>query len=261
MLTLLINYLVIVAIFFIAQRKLIYLPNKLPQQEHQALVDAAKLQYWPSVGDYRALIMQQTQQQYRGTVLVFHGNAGSAISRLHYFSALEAIGYRVIIAEYPGYGPRSGSQSEKLMIEDASKTVQQVYQQFGEPLFLSGESLGAGIVSGVIAKQAVSVKGLILITPFDSLPNVAHSHYWWIMAKWLTLDQFNNIDNLKQYTGNIAVVMAEQDRTIPNSHTLKLYEEISTQKRLWRLQNSDHNNWPASTTQQWWSEVMEFIEQ
>jgi esterase/lipase len=261
MLTLLLSYLFVVLTLFVAQRKLIYLPDQYSPSAHQQLVAEAKLQYWPSVSDYRALIRPQANTQYRGTVLVLHGNAGSAVSRVHYFNALESIGYRVIIAEYPGYGSRPGSQSEQRMIEDTIKTADLVYRQFGEPLFLSGESLGSGVLSGVIAKQVVPVTGLVLITPFDSLANVAQSHYWWVMAKWLTLDQFNNVENLKQYPGNIAVIMAERDQIIPNKHTLKLFEQIKTTKRLWRLPNSDHNNWPQTADQAWWPEVMAFLTQ
>ena len=242
------------------QRKLIYLPEIYSPQVHQKLVSTAKLQYWPSANEYRALIKQQTDTQYHGTVLVFHGNAGSAVNRLHYFNALETNGYRIIIAEYPGYGSRPGKQSESLLIEDGVTPVQRVYQQFGGPLFLAGESLGAGVVSGIIAKQAVPIQGVILIAPFDNLPSVAQSHYWWVMAKWLTLDQFNNINNLKQYTGKIAVVMAEQDKIIPNKHTLKLFKAITSEKRLWKLEDSDHNDWPGSSNQQWWLQAMEFIE-
>jgi len=38
-------------------------------------------------------------------ILVFHGNSGSVLDRLFYFKALVGLGYRVILLEYPGYGP------------------------------------------------------------------------------------------------------------------------------------------------------------
>jgi len=45
----------------------------------------------------------------KGTVTVFHGNAGPAAGREFYLQALAPLNYRVILAEYPGYGGRTGT--------------------------------------------------------------------------------------------------------------------------------------------------------
>jgi hypothetical protein len=41
-------------------------------------------------------------------MIIFHGNAGSARDRLYYIEPLERLGYRIILAEYPGYEARAG---------------------------------------------------------------------------------------------------------------------------------------------------------
>jgi len=46
--------------------------------------------------------------------VIFHGNACSAKGRYYYIEALERLGYRVILAEYPGYGSRLKRPSEAL---------------------------------------------------------------------------------------------------------------------------------------------------
>ena len=197
---------------------------------------------------------------YQGTVLLFHGNAGSAIDRSIYVYELEQLGYRVIIAEYPGYGARTGEISESAWVNDGIATTQLAYHQFGDPIFLWGESLGGGVVSGIVKSKQVPIAGIVLLMPFDNLPNIAQTHYWFVMGKWLTLDKYDNIGNLRGYSGNIAVLIADQDKIIPNKHTLKLYDSIETRKKLWRFGNTDHNNLLVSTNQRWWREVMQFVD-
>ncbi len=40
--------------------------------------------------------------------------------KLLYFPALVKLGYRVLLAEYPGYGGRKGTPSEEVFVADAS---------------------------------------------------------------------------------------------------------------------------------------------
>jgi alpha-beta hydrolase superfamily lysophospholipase len=196
----------------------------------------------------------------KGTVLVFHGNAGAALHRTYYMEALQNLGYRVIIAEYPGYGVRSGSPSEKMLIEDGIATAGMIRDEFKEPLFLCGESLGSGVAAGIVASRKVPVKGLLLITPFDAMTEVAQHHYWYFLARWLLLDKYDNASRLRHFQGRIAVIMAGQDEIIPNRRTLALFDALSGQKKLWRFEHAGHNSLPLEPWNPWWRETMEFID-
>ncbi len=44
----------------------------------------------------------------RAIAIVLHGNAGAALDRAYYVSALLPLGVEVDLLEYPGYGPRPG---------------------------------------------------------------------------------------------------------------------------------------------------------
>jgi hypothetical protein len=70
----------------------------------------------------------------KGTELGFHGNTGSALHRTYYIDALQSLGYRVIIAEYPGYGVHSGTPSEAALIKDGIVTAKMAWHEFKEPL-------------------------------------------------------------------------------------------------------------------------------
>jgi pimeloyl-ACP methyl ester carboxylesterase len=252
-------YLLILLAAFLLQRKMMYFPSRFTPAQQDQLMKELNLQPWPSASERRAMISRTPAENAKGTVLVFHGNAGAALHRTYYIEALQRLGYRVLIAEYPGYGARDGSPSETALIEDGIATAKQVVQTYGEPLFLCGESLGSGVVAGVVASLKVPIRGLLLITPFDSMAKVAQHHYWFLGARWLVRDKFDNISRLRDFGGPIAVILAGRDEVIPNRNTLALYEALPAKKKLWRFENAGHNNLPLEPWRPWWQEAMEFI--
>ncbi|RUM51468.1 MAG: alpha/beta hydrolase [Methylococcus sp.] len=258
MTSILITYLLILLSVYLFQSRLLYLPGRYDPDDLIQLATQVGLEPWPNQENYRGFINKKNLNRSKGTILVFHGNAGSAINRFFYIEALERLGFRVIITEYPGYGARGGKPSEIQLIADGVQTAQLALDQFGGPLYLWGESLGCGVASGVIKTGQVSVKGLVLLTPFDNLPDVAQRHYWFVFGKWLTREKFNNVENLQDYPERIAVLLACDDEIVPKRSTLNLYESLSSQKKLWEFENSSHNNLPLQPTEKWWREVMEF---
>lgn len=258
--TLILAYLLILLAVFMLQRKMIYFPDQLAPEQHEKIMAGLALQPWPNAEKYRGVMSRQPIPDAKGTVVVFHGNAGLAAHRIYYIEALQLLGYRVIVAEYPGYGGRSGSPSEAALIQDGIETAKMAVREFNGPLFLCGESLGGGIVSGIVASKQVPVKGMLLITPFDSMTNVAQHYYWFFLAKWLLRDKFDNIKNLRDYAGKTAVILAEQDEIIPNKRTLALFDALPPEKKLWRFENAGHNSLPIESSQSWWQEAMMFID-
>ena len=259
MFSILFLYLFFLLAIFLFQRKLIYFPETYSLDKQTKLISPFNLKPWPSEENYRGFISHNELAQTKGTILIFHGNAGSARGRLYFIEALEKLDYRVILAEYPGYGARTGQPSESVFIEDCLQTALLAQKSFSGPFFLWGESLGTGVVSGIVKTGKVKTNGIILMMPFDSLASVAQHHYWYFLGKWLTRDKFNNIKNLNNYSGNTAVILAEKDEIIPPKNTLKLYNAIAGEKQLWKFEKSGHNSLPLHPSFSWWGEIMRFV--
>ncbi|MDD1622006.1 MAG: alpha/beta hydrolase [Methylococcaceae bacterium] len=259
--TFLLTYLLILLAVFLLQRKMMYFPVRYSQAQQEELLVALNLQAWPSGGELHGLMSRTPPADTKGTVLVFHGNAGSALHRTYFIDALQGLGYRVIVAEYPGYGERGGTPSEAALIEDGIATAKMAWREFKEPLFLCGESLGSGVVAGIVASQQVPVKGLLLITPFDAMDKVAQHHYWFFLAKWLIRDKYDNVPKLRDFQDPIAVLLAEHDEVIPNRRTMALFEALPERKKLWRFEGAGHNTLPMEPWRPWWREAMEFVDQ
>ncbi len=250
-------YLVFVIFIYFWQRRMLYYPDvTLPEEQQWQLL---ALTPWPANdANYRGWLGGEVIQP-KGTVVVFHGNAGAAWHRAYYTEALGRLGYRVLLAEYPGYGGRKGSIGEASLVNDAAETVQMAQRQFGEPLYLWGESLGAGVAAAVVHRSDISITGTILLTPWDSLPSLANHYYPHLPTQWLMRDRYNSVENLASYTGKVAMVVAGSDEIIPNQFSLALYDTITAPKKLWRFEGAGHNSWPTAPDNKWWHEVMMFV--
>lgn len=253
-------YLVLVALAYFLQNWLLYHPVRMSPQQVRENASAAGLRLWPDGEvDYRGLTSGSGLERGRPVVAVFHGNAGSASDRDHYVAALEPLGYSVLLLEYPGFGARPGKLSEPSFVADAVASLQAAIREAGAPLFLLGESLGAGVAASVAGTGELPVAGVGLITPWDTLPDLAQSLYWFLPARLLVKDRYDSVQNLRRYRGPVAVLMAEWDEIIPRRHTVALYESLSEPKRLWVFPGATHNRWPNDPRAGWWQEVMEFL--
>ena len=251
------GYVALSSIAFVFQRKMLYLTNVTQLSEERAIEEG--LLYWPSFDNFQGFICHGEPVDAKGTIIVFHGNAGAAYNRSFYVKALSIQNMRVILAEYPGYGGRSGQPSEDVLVKDALETIRIAYQEFGGPLYLWGESLGSGVICSALSESDIPIEGVILFLAWDSLPNLAQTHYWFLPSRWLVLDKYNSVENLQRFDGNIAVVLAENDEVVPVQHGKRLYESITANKRLWMFEDVRHNEVPVAAELHWWKEVIAFI--
>ena len=212
------------------------------------------------MADYRCLITSREENSTKGTVVVFHGNCGTAVNRVFYMQTLTVLGYRVLLAEYPRYGGRKGDLGEKAFVGDALETVQLALTQFGEPIFILGESLGCGVASAVAADPSINIEGIVLVTPWDTLTAIAQSKFPWFPIKIFLTDTYNNIENLRLFPGRIAVIGAERDEVVPVNHAKNLYRVLVTHnKHMWLMENAGHNNVLFYTDQALWKDIMDFV--
>jgi pimeloyl-ACP methyl ester carboxylesterase len=236
------------------QDGLLYFPEKA------ALGDMVSggLRAWPAPQDFRGLVAEPVVPA-RGTAIVFHGNAGHAGHRAFYATALTRLKLRVILAEYPGYGPRDGAVGEENLVADAEQTIALAHRRYGAPLLLIGESLGAGVAAAAGSRQRDKTAGLLLITPWDRLEHVAAYHYPWLPVKWFLRDRYDSATHLASFGRPVLVAVAERDSIVPARFGVALYEALSDPKRLVVMKAAEHNDWVARVDDTWWREAIAFL--
>ncbi len=252
------GYAVICAVVFLMQRRLLYHPD--PTVPSEAFLKQAGLTAWPGPGQaFRGYLARTEGRVANGFVMVFHGNAGTAADRGYYGRMLGGMGVRVILAEYPGYGGRTGGLTERNLVKDAHDSILEAVRLYGSPVVLVGESMGCGVAAGAAADPELPADGIVLITPWDSLPSLGQEMYRFLPVRLLALDRYDNIRNLASFRGRAAVAIAEKDEIIPAGHGMRLFSSLKCGKRLWVWREAGHNSWPDAVGSDWWREVMDFI--
>lgn len=237
-----------------SQDNLLYFPDKASVDE----LASGELRAWPGAADFRGLIAEPAGPA-RGTAIVFHGNAGHAGHRRFYAGALAGLGLRVILAEYPGYGPRGGALGEPSLVADAEQSLILAHRLYGAPLLVIGESLGAGVAAAASARQREATAGLLLITPWDRLENVAAHHYPWLPVKWLLRDRYDSASHLKSFGRPIVLAVAEHDSIVPARFGSALYETLAAPKQLKVIKGAGHNDWLDRVDEAWWRAAIDFL--
>jgi pimeloyl-ACP methyl ester carboxylesterase len=166
------------------------------------------------------------------------------------------LGLRVILAEYPGYGPRVGTLSEASLVADAGETIALTQRQYGGPVLLIGESLGAAVAAAAAAAHPQLVSGLLLITPWDQLAQVGAYHYPWLPVRWLLRDEYDSVTRLQGFERPVIVAVAERDRIVPARFGIALYRSLDGPKHLLAIPGSGHNDWPDRVDASWWRDVV-----
>jgi uncharacterized protein len=240
------------------QNKFLYFPSsELPSAK---LLAVENMKLWQKTSaDYRGLIADRDAPAPNGTLVLFHGNGGTAFDRGFYLKPLMELGFRVVLAEYPKYGGRPGKVGEKPFVADGLETVRMAYEQFGEPLYLLGESLGCGVAAAVAKHTSVPITGIVLITPWDRLAAVAKSLFPFLPVSLLS-DKYDSIGNLQSFKGKISVVGSERDEILPIQHARHLYQSLPEgQKRMWVIKGAGHNDWPFYAEASLWKEMTDFV--
>lgn len=151
----------------------------------------------------------------------------------------------VYLVPYRGYGASEGTPSEPALLDDALAVYDQVRaRQPGAPITLIGRSLGSGVASYVASQRPVAK--LVLVTPFDSMANVAQAHYWWLPVRWLARDRYESSRHLAEYTGPVLVIRAGRDQVIPAANTDRLIAALAKPPQVVNLPDADHNSIDAS---------------
>jgi pimeloyl-ACP methyl ester carboxylesterase len=120
-------------------------------------------------------------------------------------------------------------------------------------------SLGAGIAPAVCADSTLPVEGLTLVTPWDSLPNVAASYYPYLPVRFFITDRYDSIASLKSFRHPICIIRGDLDDTSPPALSVNLFAHLPDPRKMILMTGFGHGDWPASPELPWWDDALDFI--
>ena len=225
-------YLVYVALIGLNQRRLLYFPS------HDA--NRSPLELW-IVGE-QIIGYARTRPHPRTVWLMTHGNGGQANQRAYVLAHL-ASDDALYVLEYPGYGLRAGEPSRTTFDAAAVEAYDALRAAFPQtPIGVIGESIGSGPASFLATLPRPPDK-LVLIVPFDTLASVAAEQMPLVPARLLLLDRWDNVAALRNYAGPVDIFGARHDRIIPVAHAQRLAAVVPRARFV--LLDCGHNDWSA----------------
>ncbi len=255
------SYLGIVLYLAGCQRSLLYYPARDSSDKLRA--QAARIGMEPWHNHQGEIIGWKTSGDATADAwLVMHGNGGYALHREYILPALQQA-YRgqpvsIYLLEYPGYGARKGKPSEKSLTAAANEALA-LLTSTNRRIFVVGESLGSGVASRLAGDHPDQVAGVLLITPFASLVEVASFHYPLMPVSWLLRDRFASAEALTRYHGPVFILLAEFDEVVPARFGQKLYDHYHGPKRVFQQDGRNHNTLDHRPGHPWWSAAVEFL--
>jgi pimeloyl-ACP methyl ester carboxylesterase len=173
-----------------------------------------------------------------GAVMYFGGNAEEVRRSLPTLAA--AFPDRALYAmNYRGYGGSTGKPSEAALIADARSLFDRVHADHPN-IIVIGRSLGSGIAIHLASERPV--ERLVLVTPYDSIQNLAAAQFPYFPVRWLLTDKFESWRYAPKITAPTRLITAQNDEVIPASSTAALYKHFSPSiATLTVLPNVGHN--------------------
>ncbi|WP_210396716.1 alpha/beta hydrolase [Motiliproteus sediminis] len=235
---LLLAFLALVGVAYFYQDRMLFHPtpvaadsrDKLAPWAVSSMIGGARLHGWYAPAD-RA----------DAPLLVYYGGNAEEVS--WNLPALRELGVAVLLFNYRGYGLSEGEPSEAALKADALALLDHWLEQTGRSpaeTILMGRSLGSGVATYVASQRAV--RGVILVTPYDSLVRVGQTHYPWFPVSTLMRNRFESIKLAPQLSMPLLSILAEQDRVVPPALGRRLSSAWQGPVTELEIKGADHIN-------------------
>ncbi|MCU1235149.1 MAG: hypothetical protein JWP63_3116 [Candidatus Solibacter sp.] len=207
-------YLGLCGVLFFFQRSLIYFPQP-------GSADSDPTTITLRAGTARIKVCTRPKEG-RRALIYFGGNAEDVSLNMPGFSTAFPDS-AIYLLHYRGYGGSSGRPTEEALFADALMLFDEVHATHPD-IVVVGRSLGSG-VAVYVASHRAAVK-LILVTPFDSLEELAAGQFPYVPVRWLLCDKFESWKFAPRVTASTLIIAAEHDEVVPRASTELLHSRF-----------------------------------
>ena len=243
-------YLLVVVCMMFLEDSLIYFPSKYPEGDWKPwglsfedawfeAADGTKLHGWyaPKMGT--GSMRSEVPVPFFNPILFCHGNAGNVTDRADIMAELHGkVGASVLVFDYRGYGRSQGKPNETGVLADARAARAWLAKRENvaeKDIVLMGESLGGAVAVDLAAKDGA--KGLVLISTFTYLPDVAAYHYSWLPVRMLMHSRLDALGQIANYKGPLLDMHGQADTIVPIKFGRKLFDAANQPKQFFLRQS------------------------
>lgn len=216
------------AALFFFQRSLLYFPQAAQVTTPLVPVNGRE----GVVASHRAMAGAQA-------VLYFGGN-GEDVTQNFAPLAQAFPDHAIYLLHYRGYGRSTGKPTEADIAADALALFDQVRAQHPQVTVI-GRSLGSGVATRLASQRPAA--RLVLITPYDSIEDIAAARFSFFPVRWLLLDKYASWRYAAEVKAPVTVIAADHDEVIPRDSTEKLMTRFAPGRATMQvLPGTGHND-------------------
>jgi uncharacterized protein len=194
------------AALYFAQRSLIYYPQP-------RAVNTPVLQV-------RHEVLATVREHSGPDAVVYFGGNGEDVS-LSLQPLAEAFPQHALyLLHYRGYGGSGGTPSEEAIAQDALALFDLAHARHTH-IVVIGRSLGSGVATRLASQRPVA--RLVLVTPYDSLQELAAAQFPWFPVRWMLKDKYQSGSYVAQVRAPTLLIAAANDEVIPRASTEQLF--------------------------------------
>lgn len=228
-------------ILFFNQEKLIFRPEKIPQ-DYRFEFDHEFEEFFlePKRGIRLNAVLFKCQKP-KGLVLYFHGHRGSIASWGYIADDIVKSGWDCLVFDYRSYGKSNGViNSESVLYKDAQFVYDLMSARYhGKNIVLFGQSLGSGIAAKIATEN--KTKALILVTPYYNFTDVVRFHYPFLPVRFLLKYKLPTNKYIKKLKCPIYLIHGTKDELIQYESSIRL-AALSDNIQLTTVNGGLHGN-------------------
>lgn len=246
---------------YLTQERLIFFPQRLderaalsiqqsyPRAETFELVaeDGMRLRGW---------LVGGTIRQASPLVIYFGGNGEEVSWLVPEFSRV--FDWAALLVNYRGYGLSEGQPSETMLFRDALALYDRATRRpeiNSGCVILMGRSLGTGVATYLASQRPVA--GVVLISPYDSLVQVARGAYPFLPVNLLLRHRFDSVVRAPSIHAPLLALVAARDDIVRPERSRELVQAWGGPARLELLDGVDHNT--IHTHSEYWRLIDAFL--
>jgi len=123
-------------------------------------------------------------------------------------------------------------------------------------IVLVGRSLGTGVATHVAARRPV--RGVVLISPYDSMVALARHHYPFLPVRWLLRHRFDSIARAPGIRAPLLAIAGERDVVVPLERSRRLVDAWGGPKRWVVMPGANHDD--LARQRPFWEPIRAFLD-
>lgn len=248
--------------FYLLQERILFLPAPISYERlnwlNENIEDIEEIRIkTPDGVRLHGWLVKDTRREWSSLLIYFGGNAEEVSGTVANMPRFH--GWSLLAVNYRGFGFSEGRPSEETLFKDALFIYDYIEERadIDPPVVVAmGRSLGTGVAVHLARER--SLNGVILVSPYDSVTDVAQELYRFIPVSLLLRHPFDSIKLAPSIDVPMLALVATEDELVRPWRSRRLVEAWGGEYNLQLIEGKGHVG--IHSHEVYWKSIEEFLE-